>query len=179
MVSQLQKGKAYVGYEQAKQAKTLLEEAANSTDPQKKVQNAAGFMNYAKVAQGDDSVVRSEDMKVLAGGFGFTSVKDMLQKIGGRAQGTPFSPGEIKMMSQVIDTIIRVKKDTLRQQVSPLKKRAEANNYDLSESIDSQLLQEIESEPQSLSPADKLKQLEQRMNANQSRIEELRNRKGN
>lgn len=179
MVSQIQKGKPYVGYEQAKQAKALLLEAANSTDVQKKVQNAAGFMNYAKVAQGDDSVVRSEDMKVLAGSMGFTSPSEMLSKIGARAQGSPFSPAELQMMSRVVDTIIRVKKKSLQQQITPLRKRAEANDYDLSESIDPSLLEEIEASDEQVSPVEKLKELDERLKANQARIEELRSRKGN
>jgi hypothetical protein len=179
MVGQIQKGKPYVGYEQAKQAKALLLEAANSTDVQKKVQNAAGFMNYAKVAQGDDSVVRSEDMKVLAGSMGYTSVSEMLSKIASRAQGSPFSPAELQMMSKVVDTIIGVKKQALQQLVSPLRKRAESNDYDLSESIDPSLLEEIETNDQPASPAEKLKQLDDKLKANQARIEELRSRKGN
>jgi hypothetical protein len=178
MISQMQKGKSFVGYEQAKQAKTLLEEASISTDPNVKVNNAASFMNYAKVAQGDDSVVRSEDMKVLAGSFGINSVKEMLGKIAGRAKGTPFSRGELDQMRKVVDTIIRVKKDNLRQQISPLKKRAQANNYDLSESIDPSLLEEIESEPEASSPAQKLEELDKKLKSNQARIEELRSRRG-
>jgi hypothetical protein len=179
MVGQIQKGKPYIGYEQAKQAKALLAEAASSTDIQKKVQNAAGFMNYAKVAQGDDSVVRSEDMKVLAGSLGYTSPSEMLSKIAARAEGSPFSGAELQMMSKVVDTIISVKKKALQQLVSPLRKRAEANDYDLSESIDPSLLEEIETTNQELSPADKLKQLDDKLKANQAKIEELRSRKGN
>jgi hypothetical protein len=178
MISQMQKGKSFVGYEQAKQAKALLQDAVTSKDLQKKVQNAAGFMNYAKVAQGDDSVVRSEDMKVLAGSMGFASPSEMLSKIASRAQGSPFSPAELQMMSKVVDTIISIKKSNLRQQISPLRKRAEANNYDLSESIDPNLLQEIEAGDEQLSPAQKLEELDKKLKSNQARIEELRSRRG-
>lgn len=177
MISQMQKGKSFVGYEQAKQAKALLQDAVTSKDLQKKVQNAAGFMNYAKVAQGDDSVVRSEDMKVLAGSMGFTSPSEMLSKIASRAQGSPFSPAELQMMSKVVDTIISIKKSNLRQQISPLRKRAEANKYDLSESIDPALLQEIEAGDAQLSPAQKLEELDKKLKSNQARIEELRSRR--
>lgn len=178
MISQMQKGKSFVGYEQAKQAKALLQDAVTSKDLQKKVQNAAGFMNYAKVAQGDDSVVRSEDMKVLAGSMGFASPSEMLSKIASRAQGSPFSPAELQMMGKVVDTIISIKKSNLRQQISPLRKRAEANNYDLSESIDPNLLQEIEAGDEQLSPAQKLEELDKKLKSNQARIEELRSRRG-
>lgn len=145
-VQQLRTSKAYIGYQQANQAKQLLNEAINSKDPLVKVQNAAAFMNYAKTAQGDDSVVRSEDMKVLAGQLGFNNPSELLSKFTSRAKGTPFTPAELNTMSKVIDTIQSTKRKQLRGQLSPIIKRAESNEYPLSESLDPDFIKEIQEE---------------------------------
>jgi hypothetical protein len=146
-VQQLRTSKAYIGYQQANQAKQLLNEAINSKDPVVKVQNAAAFMNYAKTAQGDDSVVRSEDMKVLAGQLGFNSPSELLSKLSSRAKGTPFTPAELNMMTKVIGTIQSTKRKQLQSQLNPIISRAESNAYPISESLDPDFIREIQEEP--------------------------------
>jgi hypothetical protein len=146
-VQQLRTSKAYIGYQQANQAKQLLNEAINSKDPVVKVQNAAAFMNYAKTAQGDDSVVRSEDMKVLAGQLGFNSPSELLSKLSSRAKGTSFTPAELNMMTKVIGTIQSTKRKQLQSQLNPIISRAESNAYPISESLDPDFIREIQEEP--------------------------------
>jgi hypothetical protein len=142
-VNQLRTSKEFTSYEQAKTAQTLLQAALNSKDPLVKVEDAAGFMNYAKAAQGDDSVVRSEDMKVLAGNMGYTSVTEMLGKITAKTKGSAFSKGELQAMHRVLETIKNVKREKIQQRLSPLKYKAEMHGYDMNQSITPEYMDEI------------------------------------
>lgn len=142
-INQLRTSKEFTSYEQAKSADALLQAALNSKSPMVKVEDAAGFMNYAKAAQGDDSVVRSEDMKVLAGNMGFNSVTEMLGKFSARAKGSSFSKGELQAMSRVLQTIKSVKREKIQQRLSPVKYKADMYGYDLNQSITPEYLDEI------------------------------------
>jgi hypothetical protein len=142
-INQLRTSKEFTSYEQAKSADALLQAALSSKSPMVKVEDAAGFMNYAKAAQGDDSVVRSEDMKVLAGNMGFNSVSEMLGKFSARAKGSSFSKGELQAMSRVLQTIKSVKREKIQQRLTPVKYKADMNGYDLNQSITPEYLDEI------------------------------------
>jgi hypothetical protein len=175
MVSQLEKSKPMVAYRQAQQAKELLSQAATTNDLQKKVENAAAFMNYAKLAQGDDSVVRSEDMKVLAGNLNYSSPTELLRSFEARTKGTPFTNAELQRMSTVVDTIAKIKKNQLKPLLNPIVTRAQSNNYNLAESLDPAFIDEVYNEPPTAE--ERMKMLEDKINKNQSRLDELRNKK--
>lgn len=142
-VAQLRLSKEASSYESAKTAETLLQAALNSKSPLVKVEDAAAFMNYAKSAQGDDSVVKAEDMKVLAGGMGFNSVTEMLSKLTSKARGSSFTKGELTAMGRVLQTIKNVKRAKLQQRLTPLKYKAEMHGYDMNQSIDPGYMEEI------------------------------------
>ncbi len=107
-------------------------------------------MNYAKTAQGDDSVVRSEDMKVLAGNLGYKSPTELLSKFSAKAEGSMFSPGELQVMGKVLNTIMKVKKQQLHEMIKPMQKRAERADYDLGESLSQDYIEEITTPSQSI-----------------------------
>jgi hypothetical protein len=172
MVDKVQKSDAMSSYNDAKEAKVLLAQAATSNNRQKKIEKAAAFMNYAKLAQGDSSVVRSEDMKTLAGSLNYASPETLLESIWGRAQGTPFSDSELKTMSLVADTIEKIHKSRLKKMLKPIVTRSEANDYNLAESIDPETIDEIVNEPPTTE--ERLQMMEEKMNKNQARIDELK-----
>jgi hypothetical protein len=165
MVSQMSKSKPAVGYEQSKQALALLNDALTSKDVNKKVDSSAFFMNYAKTAQGDDSVVRSEDMKVLAGGLGYKSPTELLSKFSAKAEGSMFSPGEMQEMGKVLNTIMKVKKRQLHEMIKPMQKRAERADYDLGESLSQDFIEEVTA-PEAPSLEEKLRLREELRTAN-------------
>lgn len=144
-VDQMLKSNSFKLYEGADESISLLEQAMKSKDPNAKIEKAAAFMRYAKTAQGDDSVVRNEDMKTLAGRFGFTNPKDMLKKFEELAAGGSFSPGELNAMKVVAMRIKALKKKYLNQNyISVIKAKADKSGYDLKGSISIDLLREFE-----------------------------------
>jgi hypothetical protein len=159
-IAQLRTSKEFTSYEQAKAADSLLQAALASNQPLVKVEDAAAFMNYAKTAQGDDSVVRSEDMKVLAGNMGFNNVNEMLSKFSSKAKGSAFSKGELQAMSRVLQTIKNVKREKIQQRLSPIKYKADKTGYDLNQSITPEYMDEIFA-PMPLSVEAKAKRLQE------------------
>ena len=68
-IAKLQESKTspFSGYSQAKQTSQMIDnaiEAWDNSDDDAKIKNSVAFMQYAKLAQGDDSVVRSSDMRM-------------------------------------------------------------------------------------------------------------------
>ena len=142
--SNMEKSDTYKSYSNANDAFIALDEALSSKDPNAKIQSSAAFMKFAKSAQGDSSVVRSEDMKVLAGGLNL-SPKQLIDKFTANLEGKKFSSGELQTMKKVIQTIIDVKKKQLnKDHLQPIQKRAQANDYDLSESISPDFIRDIQ-----------------------------------
>lgn len=133
-VERMRKSKPAIAYSNASSTRQMIEAALNDKDSEGKVAKAAAAMGYFKSAQGDDSVVKSEDMKVLLGGFDATSVRDMLKKIESKLQGSPVSDIELGQMLQVIKRIEDIKKRTLNTEyVIPIEKAADKFGYDLIE----------------------------------------------
>lgn len=141
----VQSGKSYVGYNSALNANTLLTEAIANKDTNSKVLAASAFMNYAKLAQGDDSVVRSEDMKVLAGGLNYKNPSEMLAKLSARAGGGNFTPNELIAMKKVVEIATKVKAGILHKELEPAVKRSSKAGYDINESVPQSFLEEINS----------------------------------
>jgi hypothetical protein len=100
-------------------------------------------MQYAKIAQGDDSVVRSSDMQVLAGGLNYSSPYSLLNKFASHAEGSPFTKDELLEMKKVVDAIRKVKKEQLQQRINPIILDAQRGGYDLDQSISPDIIEEV------------------------------------
>jgi hypothetical protein len=164
-IGKLQESKTspFNGYNQAKQTTQMLDnaiEAWDNSDKDAKIKNSVAFMQYAKLAQGDDSVVRSSDMQALAGGLNYSSPYALLNKFAAKAEGSPFTKDELVEMKKVIDTIRKVKKEQLQQRLDPIKLDAQRGGYDLDQSISPDIMEEIYS-PEPMSTADKAKRLQE------------------
>jgi len=170
-IAKLQESKTspFAGYSQAKQTSTMLDnaiEAWDNSDEDAKIKNSVAFMQYAKLAQGDDSVVRSSDMQALAGGLNYSSPYALLNKFAAKTEGSSFTKGELMEMKKVIDTIRKVKKQQLQQRLDPIRLDAQRGGYDLDQSISPDVIDEIYAEEPKPLP-DRAK-----------RIEELRKKQG-
>lgn len=154
-------------------------ESWNKSGEAYKIKSSASFMGYAKIAQQDDSVVRSSDMSVLAGGTNFGSLGSLIDKFAAKAAGSSFSPRELQEFKAVIKTIQDVKRKELTQKLGPILKKADQDKIDPDLLIDPEVLQDLTEGSQS--PQDKLKQLEKKLQenqlANQSKIDELMKKK--
>lgn len=140
------------GYNQAKQTSQMIDnaiEAWDESDRDAKIKNSVAFMQYAKLAQGDDSVVRSSDMQALAGSLDYSSPYALLNKFAAKAEGSSFTRGELVEMKKVVDTIRRVKKQQIQQRLDPIKLDAERGGYDLDQSISPEVIDEIYSPEES------------------------------
>lgn len=164
-IGKLQEAKTspFAGYNQAKQTTQMLDnaiEAWDKDDTNAKIKNSVAFMQYAKLAQGDDSVVRSSDMQALAGGLNYSSPYALLNKFAAKAEGSSFTKEELIEMKKVIDTVRKVKKQQLQERLNPIRLDAERGGYDLDQSISPDIIEEIYS-PEPLSIADKAKRREE------------------
>ena len=164
-IAKLQEAKTspFAGYSQAKQTSQMIDnaiEAWDNSDEDAKIKNSVAFMQYAKLAQGDDSVVRSSDMQALAGGLNYSSPYALLNKFAAKAEGSPFTKGELLEMKKVIDTIRKIKKQQLQQRLDPIRLDAQRGGYDLDQSISPDIIEEIYS-PEPMSVVDKAKRLEE------------------
>jgi hypothetical protein len=109
-VDKLRKSDGYNLYKGSKEADALLEAAIQAPNNEYKTMAAAAFMRYAKTAQGDQSVVRNEDMKVLTGGLNLT---DIYGKIESKTKGSDLSPKELAAMQKVMRKIQDIKKQDM------------------------------------------------------------------
>jgi hypothetical protein len=164
-IAKLQEAKTspFAGYNQAKQTSQMIDnaiEAWDNSDEDAKIKNSVAFMQYAKLAQGDDSVVRSSDMQALAGGLNYSSPYALLNKFAAKAEGSPFTKGELAEMKKVIDTIRKVKKEQIQQRLDPIILDAQRGGYDLDQSISPDIIEEVYA-PEPRSIADKAKRLEE------------------
>lgn len=140
MVSQLGKSKALEGYQATKAAQAALDNAIAKGD---KTSVGSAFMMYAKIAQGDNSVVRESDMKNLAGSYNYTSPSEMIAKLSAKAAGGTFTSQELQQMREVANLVERVKAGQVQQIINPIKTRIENYGLNAAESIDPAMLQEF------------------------------------
>jgi hypothetical protein len=139
-ISQLYKSKDYEAYNAAKDAQVALDAAIASGD---KTEAGTAFMQFGKIAQGDNSVLRDGDMVMLAGGYNYTSVSDMLGKLRAKAAGGNFNDTELKQMRKISQKVQQLKGERVQQLFSPIIQRAQANNLDLLESVDPAQIEEF------------------------------------
>jgi NACalpha-BTF3-like transcription factor len=104
-------------------------------------------MQFGKIAQGDNSVLRDGDMAMLAGGYNYTSVGDMLGKLRAKAAGGNFNDTELKQMRKISEKVQELKGKRVQQLVSPIIQRAKANDLNLLESFDPAQLEEFSGKP--------------------------------
>lgn len=142
LVSQLYKSDDYKGYQAAKSAEVALDNAIAKGD---KTSVGSAFMIYAKIAQGDNSVVRESDMKNLAGSFNYTSASEMVNKLSAKAQGGNFTPLELNQMKEISKLIQNIKAKHVQQQLSPIQARITNHGLTPEESIDPAILREFQS----------------------------------
>jgi hypothetical protein len=176
------KSDEYKLYNQTKPTLALLDEATrkwDSEDESYKETAQAAFMGYAKAAQQDPSVVRESDMRVLAGGINYGNLGGLMSKLVAKGQGASFSPDELEAFKAVVKTIQEVKRNDLRQRFDPIFKRASevelSDDYFLSPDIKQDIYSPVKKEVDPIQQ--QLKDLEAKLNANQSRIEILRNKR--
>ena len=138
--TQLLKSKDYEAYNAAKDAQYNLAQAIASGN---KTDAGTAFMTFAKIAQGDNSVVRDGDMAILAGGMNYKSPTEMLTKLSAQAGGGRFNSVELENMRKVAAKVQEIKGRRVQQLVSPIVKRADAAGLDLAETIDPAVIEEF------------------------------------
>lgn len=142
MVNNLSKGKDLERFNNAKEAMDALDLAIETKD---KTAIGSAFMKFAKEAQGDISVVRDGDMRILAGGYNFLSPEQMITKLAAKAQGGDFNKTELEQMKRVVQQGIEARKKRLQQQASPIFSRIDKYKMDESIFIDPSLARELRS----------------------------------
>jgi len=133
-VSQLLKSKDIEAYNAANDAILALDNATDDKD--NKIKTGSAFMQYAKIAQGDNSVVRDGDMAQLAGRYNYTSVSDMFNKLRAQASGGNFGTVELQAMKEVASLTKQIKGRRVQELMSPIIERAKAHSLNLKESMD-------------------------------------------
>jgi hypothetical protein len=142
LVSQAQKSKDFEAYNASKDAINSLDAAIESGD---KTASGTAFMQFAKIAQGDNSVVRDGDMAVLAGRFNYTSPTEMITKLAARAKGGNFNEQELLQMKTVAERARQIKGERVQRLLSPAILRAQEAGLNLAESIDPAVVEEFAS----------------------------------
>lgn len=140
MTSNLTKSKDYEAYQGATAAKAALDEAIRDNN---KTKAGSAFMIYAKIAQGDNSVVRESDMKNLAGSYNYASPTEMLSKLAAKAQGGNFSSEELKQMREVSNLILQNKGKRVASLLKPISTSIDKYKIQPEEVIDPALLREF------------------------------------
>jgi hypothetical protein len=143
-VSQLLKSKDYEAYNAAKDATSALDFALESGD---KTASGSAFMQFAKIAQGDNSVVRDGDMAILAGGYNYTSPAQMITKLAAKAAGGNFNDDELKQMKAVANKVQEIKGRRVQQLMSPVLQRSSAAGLNIEESLDPAMVSEFSGNP--------------------------------
>lgn len=132
--------KDYKSYTNAKDALNSLDHAIATGD---KTAIGTSFMGFAKFAQNDDSVVRSEDMKTLAGHYNYASPADMISKLSAKAHGADFSAKELEAMKAVINKGIALKGQRVGQMLNPIEGKIKGSGLNMEEHIDPALVEEL------------------------------------
>jgi hypothetical protein len=168
---------AFSLYKQALGAKNQIDSALaswNQSGEDYKIKTSAAFMNYAKTAQQDKSVVRESDMKVLSGGINYGNLGSLIGKFSAKTSGSAFSPQELKAFKAVMDTIANIKRAEIKQNLNPILKKANEKQVDLDLLLDQSVYDDLYNQP--LSPQEQMAQIEKKLQANQARIDELKNK---
>lgn len=97
------KGKAYESYQSTKSGLDAVNDAIANGD---KIAAGTAFMRFAKTAQGDDSVVKSEDMKTLLGGTNYTP-KAYTEKMMDLAEGKNITDRELGAMKRIMERLVK------------------------------------------------------------------------
>lgn len=140
MVNNLRNSDDYKTYQATKAAQAALDNAiatGNKTD------TGSAFMLYAKIAQGDNSVVRESDMRNLAGSYNYTSPEDMFSKLAAKASGGNFNESELQQMKKIATLIQNVKAKHVQEQLSPIQSRIEGHKLNPNEIIDPGIMREF------------------------------------
>jgi len=143
MVNNLRNSDDYKTYQATKSAQALLDNAIASGN---KTDAGSAFMLYAKIAQGDNSVVRESDMRNLAGQFNYTSPSEMIAKLSAKAAGGNFSISELSQMKGVATLIQKIKERQVRSQVDPIRERIGKHGLNSNEIISPDILREFSDE---------------------------------
>ncbi len=137
-------------------------------EPANKIAEGAAFFQYAKLAQGDSSVLRDSDIKNLAGGLDVTQFLDVLAR---KIVGAQFTEKDLNNMRKVMDVVKKVNKEkAYRLKIKPMLKWAKDNQYDLSQNLDPDIVDQISSdfikaEEQAAARQAKLKSLSEKAKA--------------
>lgn len=140
LISQALKSKDYEAYNAANDAINALDAAIASGD---KTASGSAFMQFAKIAQGDNSVVRDGDMAVLAGRFNYTSPTEMITKLAAKAKGGNFNATELAQMKAVAERARILKGQRVQKLLSPAVTRLSEAGVNLAESIDPSIIEEL------------------------------------
>lgn len=151
MVNSLRNSEDFKTHTAIKTAQAALDQAILKDD---KVAGGAAFMLYAKIAQGDNSVVRESDMKNLAGNWGYTNVNDMLSKLSAHSVGGKFGQEEFKRMKIVATLIQKIKAKHVREQLEPIQTRIKNHGLDPDEIISPEITREFSDAPDQESKQD-------------------------
>lgn len=169
----MQRSNPFKLYNGAKAAQSMLLDAIKDPDKDKRVSAASAFFSFGKVAQGDDSVLRDSDMKVLAGQLGY-SPSELLSRGANLFKGVTFTDAQLEGMLKVAKRIEELKKvEVGRDYIQPMKAQAEKYGYDLKETISPDLLKEFEPKEVELSPMEKIAAKQKQIS---DRLEQLRKR---
>lgn len=131
-IQNLRQGKAYIAYNNTKDAIAAFDYALATGD---KEAVGTAFMKFAKSAQGDDSVVRSEDMKTLAGSMSMRPDK-VIAHYAAKAQGKSFTKTEMQNMKKIMEAALKAKGQSIYKQSTPILKKIENAGLDANEHLD-------------------------------------------
>lgn len=138
------KDSPYTTYQKANDAVSTLNSLImrfRKGEPADKIAEGAAFFQYAKLAQGDSSVLRDSDIKNLAGGLDVTQFLDTLAR---KIVGAQFTEKDLSNMRKVMDVVKKVNKEkAYRLKIKPMLKWAKENQYDLSQNLDPDIVDQI------------------------------------
>jgi len=126
--SEIQKSDNVKAMKAAGDADAVLMDILNTKDDADRAAKiGTGFMLFAKIAQGDNSVVREGDMATLSSKTGLNS--DALNKLINRAAtGKNITDNDLKNMRVIVQTIKARRAADLKDQLSTFDKQAKALN---------------------------------------------------
>lgn len=140
-ISNWQKSDAAKAYSASKAAIDAIDQAILSGD---KIAAGTAFMRFAKTAQGDDSVVKSEDMKTLLGGVNY-SPKAYIEKMQDIAVGKNVTDRELQAMRNIMTKISEKERQKAYSGLNPILKRAQSAGLELDQYIDPNKVTELTS----------------------------------
>lgn len=133
------KSDSYKAYQSSKAGIEAIDDAMLTGD---KIAAGTAFMRFAKTAQGDDSVVKSEDMKTLLGGTNY-SPKAYASKMADLAKGKNVTDAELKAMRNIMGKINDKERQKAHSDLKPHLNKMEGSGLDTNNYIDQSKLDEI------------------------------------